>query len=418
MSRSLFIVFLLMLVSNLLGDTDGWNFVAVRPETAARSSASQDNGKTLLTLAGGGNPAVDGKWTKRFPINEGDYVTFTAQYRTKNLNESPARSVVATIVWLNAEGKEMGDAGFPNAGLKDNADGWRDIAGTYKVPAKAKDAQIELRLRWTADGEVTFRNVDLKPSQAPAARKVKIASIHHRPRGLKDSMANLQAFAEYIDKAGAQKADIICLPEGCTIIGQGSNYAAKAETVPGPSTEFLGQYAAKNHAYIVAGIYEKDGNTLYNTSVLLGRDGKLIGKYHKICLPRGEIDGGLAPGNEYPVFDLDFGRIAMMICWDVAYPEVARELSAEGAEIIFMPIWGGNETLCKARAIENQNYLVTSSYDLKSAIYDRQGEPLAQIASTKESGVVMAEIDLNQPTIVKWTGDWRSRIWIEGPVRK
>jgi formylglycine-generating enzyme required for sulfatase activity len=84
---------------------------------------------------------------------------------------------------------------------------------------------------------------------------------------------------------------------------------------------------------------------------LFGRDGQLIGKYRKVCLPREEIDGGITPGTEYPVFDTDFGRIGMMICWDVSYPEVARELAARGAEMILMPIWGGNETLAKARAI-------------------------------------------------------------------
>ena len=173
------------------------------------------------------------------------------------------------------------------------------------------------------------------------------------------------------------------------------------------------------HRDMIPRIFEKDGGTNYNTSILLGRDGKLIGKYRKVCLPRGEIDGGLAPGNEYPVFDLDFGRIGMMICWDVAYPEVARELSAKGAEIIFMPIWGGNETLCKARAIENQNYLVISSYDLKSAIYDRQGETLASAKQIRDnSEAVIAEIDLNKPHHVKWTGNWRSRIWLEGPARQ
>ena len=67
----------------------------------------------------------------------------------------------------------------------------------------------------------------------------------------------------------------------------------------------------------------------------------------------------------------------MMNCWDVSYPEVARELAVAGAEIIFMPIWGGNETLCRARAIENQVPLVISGYDIRSAIYDARGEPAA-----------------------------------------
>jgi predicted amidohydrolase len=68
----------------------------------------------------------------------------------------------------------------------------------------------------------------------------------------------------------------------------------------------------------------------------------------------------------------------MMICWDVATPRSRASCAARGAEMILMPIWGGNETLCKARAIENQIPLVISSYDLRSAIYDQAGEAKAQ----------------------------------------
>ena len=110
----------------------------------------------------------------------------------------------------------------------------------------------------------------------------------------------------------------------------------------------------------------------------------------------------------------------MMICWDVSYPEVARELSARGAELILMPIWGGNETLCKARAIENQVPLVISSYDMRSAIYDQAGaaKAIAPDVASKGSCVVYADLDLTGPMNWEWTGNWRDRIWLEGPVRK
>ena len=107
----------------------------------------------------------------------------------------------------------------------------------------------------------------------------------------------------------------------------------------------------------------------------------------------------------------------MMICWDVSYPEVARELAVRGADMILMPIWGGNETLCKARAIENQIPLVISSYDMRSAIYDPAGDAKA-IAKDANTCVVYAELNLTESMNWKWTGHWRDRIWIEGPVRK
>ena len=111
---------------------------------------------------------------------------------------------------------------------------------------------------------------------------MKLASINHRPRGTKFAQENLDQFAKLIDEAGAAKADIVCLPEGITVIGRGSDYLGAAEPVPGPTSEFLGKRAAANHLYIVAGVYERDGHAAYNTALLIGRDGKLIGKYRKV----------------------------------------------------------------------------------------------------------------------------------------
>lgn len=397
-------------------NTDGWRFMPVRAETACRPAVRRDGGGVGLVISGNGEGTCDGRWVKQVTLPQAQHVNFTARFRASNI-EMISRNVVAAIVWLDDAGKEVGNADYATTTVSPDANGWRQINDTFAIPAKAKQARIELRLRWSPQGEVEWRDAELKAGPAPAARRVKIASVNHRPRGTKSIQENLDQFAKYIDEAGASKADIVCLPEGITVIGRGSDYVGASETIPGPSSDFLGKVAARNHTYIVAGIYEREGKAVYNTSVLIGRDGKLIGKYRKICLPSGEIDGGIAPGGEYPVFDTDFGKIGMMICWDVSYPEIARELANRGAEIIFMPIWGGNETLCKARAIENQIPLVISSYDLRSAVYDQAGEAKAQ-AKDASSCVVYAELNLAEPMNWKWTGNWRSRIWLEGPVRK
>jgi predicted amidohydrolase len=105
----------------------------------------------------------------------------------------------------------------------------------------------------------------------------------------------------------------------------------------------------------------------------------------------------------------------MMICWDVHFPEVARELAARGAEVILMPIWGGNETLARARAIENQLYVVASGYDFRTAIFDRAGKTLVE--ATQDPAVLVTEIDLQDRLLWPWLGEWRARIWREGPAR-
>lgn len=393
---------------------DGWKFAAVRDEIAPRSWIVRDGPDFGLALAGVGDTAVDGKWLRRIPVSGGKHVVFNARYRAQNV-QTPRRSVVASVIWFDEKGTRVQEAEFPLMSPDVDAQGWGKFTATYRVPDKAREAQLELRLRWTPRGQVVWRDVQLRESAAPQPRRVKVASINHRPRGTKSAQQNLAQFASLIAEAGAAKADIICLPEGITVCGTRLSYAQAAEAIPGPSTQLLGQCAAKANAYVVAGIYEREGKAVYNTSVLIGRDGKLIGKYRKVCLPREEIDGGITPGTEYPVFDTDFGKVGMMICWDVSYPEVARELSARGAEMILMPIWGGNETLARARAIENQVYVVASGYDFRTAIYDKAGEVLAKAGDKTE--VIYGEFDLNERMLWPWLGDWRSRIWLEGPPR-
>jgi len=365
-------------------------------------------------MAGRGSEVLDGRWMRRQPVVAGKHYLFHAEFHSKEV-ATPARSILARVFWFDPKGKRIGEAEFPITNRQADKDGWTTLSAIYQVPSTATEAQLELHLRWTPNGTVLWRNITLTLTKPPEARKVRLAAINHRPRDSSSSEENLKQFAKLIDEAALKKADIVCLPEGITQVGTKYQYADVAEPIPGPSTRLLGRQAKKHHLYIVAGLYERDGKAIYNTSVLIGRDGELVGKYRKVSLPREEIDGGMTPGNEYPVFDTDFGRIAMMICWDVSYPEVARELAAKGAEVILMPIAGGNEILVRARAIENQLHLVASGYDVPTAIYDRAGEVL--VKAKKDPEVVVCEVDLNARQMWYWVGDWRSRIWREGPPR-
>jgi predicted amidohydrolase len=184
-----------------------------------------------------------------------------------------------------------------------------------------------------------------------------------------------------------------------------------AETVPGPTTATLGDLARKRNSYVVAGLYERDGNTMYNTAVLIDRKGNLAGKYRKVYLPREEIEEGLTPGIDYPVFDTDFGKIGMMICWDVQYADPARALALAGAELILLPIWGGDVTLGKARAIENHVFLASSGYDYPTHIIDPNGEIIA--AAPERGRAAVATIDLNRRYDDEWLGNMRARFMKE-----
>jgi len=394
--------------------TDGWRPYAVRDEIAPRSWTEREaSGTLVLALAGRGDDAVDGRWIREATVVPGRDYGFRADCRAERV-ASPARSVLARIVWLDAKGAPLRPMEYPIVAPSPAPDGWTAVAGVYRVPAEAQRARLELHLRWTAYGEVRWKDVDFREAAPPPARPVRLATVHHRPRNTASPQESRERFSGLVEQAAARGADIVCLPEGITAAGNGLSYAQAAEAVPGPTTAFLGELARRLRVWIVAGLYERSGERIYNTAVLVGRDGALAGRYRKMSLPDEEIDGGLTPGSDTPVFDTDFGRVGLMICWDSSYPEVARSLAARGAEVILMPIAGGVESLVQARAVENQVHVVASGYDFRSGIFDRRGERIADAKGDPD--VLVAEVDLARPTVWPWIGFWGARIAHEAPA--
>jgi len=159
---------------------------------------------------------------------------------------------------------------------------------------------------------------------------------------------------------------------------------------------------------IVASLPEWQGTVCYNTAVLIGRDGQLLGRYQKTHLPHSEATGGTTPGSVFPVFDTDIGRVGMQVCYDHFFPEVTRLLALRGAEAVFVPIMGdirrggrAYEAVARARAIDNSVFYVTSVRDTgRSLIVDPEGEILADTAGVP--GVAVADVELDAPRYERW----------------
>jgi predicted amidohydrolase len=358
-----------------------------------------------LVLEGGGNPAVFGGWERTFAdVKPGQWYRFEVRYKSSGLDYEPLQ-VPVRLDWLRASGER---AGQPDYAWRTRSDGdLRIVTIDAPAPPDAASVKAQLLLQNAPRAKVRWSGATFVPIETPAQRKVRVATIRLRPKGA-DPVAR---FLELAENKVPEGTDVILFPEGVTVVGTGKEYADVAEAVPGPTTARLGEFARRRHAWVVAGVFERDGSAIYNTAVLIDRNGKYAGKYRKVYLPREEFEGGLTPGSEFPVFETDFGRIAMMICWDVEYADPARGLALRGAELILMPIAGGSEPLARARAIENHVFVVSSGYDFPSAVYDPVGETLAR---TEQDGTVASvTVDLNRRYVDPWLGDMRGRFFQE-----
>ncbi|NQD87662.1 hydratase [Paenarthrobacter sp. CM16] len=177
----------------------------------------------------------------------------------------------------------------------------------------------------------------MRTGTTPAASEIKVAAVQSDPQvGIENKKSNVESTLLLIAEAAREGARLIVLPE---LASTGYSFDTReeaylhAESVPdGPTSQAWIEAARQHDAYVVAGILEQEGVALYDTAVLIGPEG-FIGKYRKTHLWNRE-KLLFTPGTEYPVFDTKIGRIGLLICWDIWFPEVARILAAQGADII------------------------------------------------------------------------------------
>ena len=164
-----------------------------------------------------------------------------------------------------------------------------------------------------------------------------------------------------------------------------------------PEVNALCERARKYRTYITCSVFELDHEGgRHNTGLLIDREGNIAGVYRKCQLTIGEIEGGLRPGNELAVFDTDFARIGIQICWDHYFPESTRVLAMKGAELLCIPTHGSHIERAITRARENGVWLACAYTAREETFITAPGqEPLLDTGEGK--GYAVADIDFNDP---------------------
>jgi predicted amidohydrolase len=234
-----------------------------------------------------------------------------------------------------------------------------------------------------------------------------------------DRDANLARAETLVRDAAALGARLAVLPEVFAWRGSRADEAGIAETIPGPTADRLADLARRLGVWLCAGsLLERGGDEgrAYNTSCLFDPRGALVAVYRKIHLFDVELPGAVsvresatrAPGADVVTAETELGVLGLSVCYDLRFPELYRRLVRRGAEVLLVPSaftfptgaahW---EVLCRARAIENQCWLIapdqagTSPHGFRdwgdSLIVDPWGRVRAR--GGEGDGVVLAEID-------------------------
>lgn len=212
-----------------------------------------------------------------------------------------------------------------------------------------------------------------------------------------------QLALQWIERASYHKPDIICLPETFTGLGCGSKeWFESAEPVPGPTTEALSEAARQYHCYIICPLLERTDEGVYNSAILIDRKGEVIGKYHKVYPTIGEMEQGVRPGTETPVFETDFGRLGFAICFDLNFREVMEGLAKGHPEVIFFPsMYRGGKRL-QVWALDFSVYIIAATPGEQSAMVDPLGRVFAEsspyepiLTRTINLDYVVCHIDYN-----------------------
>jgi predicted amidohydrolase len=226
--------------------------------------------------------------------------------------------------------------------------------------------------------------------------------------GLSKRLAELGAIIDEMSVESRRKysrgMDIVVLPEVAVTGEAGLKTPLRAVPLRGDFSEKFGAKAREHSCYIVAPTYlQETDKAVSNAAVLFGRKGEVAGIYRKVQLvvsPEGrEFENGCTPGGDVPVFECDFGKLGIQICYDIEFDYGWTELARKGAELIAFPTQSPQTSHPASRAMHNRCYIVSSTWRNNASVFEPTGKIPAQVLPPGR--ILVHEIDLSY-AILPW----------------
>jgi len=211
---------------------------------------------------------------------------------------------------------------------------------------------------------------------------------------LRDTLAMIDEMARQGQERG-WPLDLAVLPE-CSFQFMKESVEEVAEALDGRIVTATAEKARQYHTYATAPVQTRRDGRVYNSVVLLDRQGEVVGVYDKVfpvMMGDGSLEYGITPGRQFPVFELDFGRVGMQICWDLAFDDGWQALSDQDAELVVFPTNPAVLTALRGRAWRHGYYIAASTVHPPAAIASPTGRLLGVTCEDREVLVVRIDLD-------------------------
>lgn len=373
-----------------------------RPGQEARLSR---DGERLIAEASG-SPGCFGGWDVVFPVEGGQHYRVGLDFAAEDM-DSVLDGMPIFVFWTDDEDRRL-DYDYVLEREPDATQGRAERI--FRCPDSATRAVLRFGVRWTTTGRAVFSAPAVEPVAAPPRRVHRLAVAVERPQQPQTVDDNVRQYCALVREAAEHHPDLVLMPEVILSWGLPAPHWQHARPIPGPETDAFAAVAAECNTMVAFSMMEADGDQYYNTMVVFGPDGTLLGTYRKVHLAVAEGWEGVTPGRELPVFDTPVGRVACTICKDSSILESSRVPALHGAEVMLLSIMGDHravqwgwapgtfspdrwKVIMRARAIENHLWLVVARNNAEgSCIISPSGDIIAYNDGRRR--VIVADCDI------------------------